>query len=841
VVVPPGTPPDEHVEIAARVLTLDDGPGYAAAMGEDGRFAVMFPKDADSGWIEIHARYLLLGADEAVDLVEPPREVLLEPILGGRVLGRVMAVGKDAGDFRAPPGTFVELSASTSPESTRFPSRRRSVGEDRRFEFEALPPISGYEIAMKAKGFLPFEKKLSIAPGTTTEVEIALHSGVRVSGRVLDADGKPVDGAVAWETEHPSREAPRRADANAVSEPDGAFAMTAIPPGDVSISFKADGRLREIVEVGRLEDGDVRTGLEVRLRSSLVQGRVEWPDGSPAFDAVVELSPAAESGNESPVPWDRPMRLPVHDAGRFSIEAMTEGPFFLFARSPGELYLRRRAASTDGKCGTALVEGVRPSAAPVVLVLEPGLIVHGRVIDDRGDPVRAFAVNCVRASTSQPFFPGGYVGERFEDPEGLFTLSGLSRGPWRFTARVGERTSVAKPVVELPNASAPIVLVVSRGVSISGTVVDPAGLPVVGAKVESVHVVRNPLEPRRWESVRGLASGRTDDRGAFELTGLPAGHIDLWARSASAASSEPVSLLLQPGESIPGVRLALRPGGTVACEVRDAEGRPEPRRRVAIQRPDGTSLRSIADPNDESDEEGHLVLQDLPPGPFSLVKVPTPQETDAKRVQGPNLWTRFAASTTQVPVDVVAGEVTRVVLGGPKGSPIRVRGRVIDDGVPVPGIRVAAKDATPSTTDAQGRFELTFPDPGNRTLTLDSRDSGFAHWTCRRILADSSEALDLILPHGEISGLVRGPDDRPVEGAVVGITIGELGESLNTWRTIGRTRTDASGRFSLRNLPPGRGELMTSEKNGEEADAVVRTEAILGDDTRIRDLVIRLP
>jgi protocatechuate 3,4-dioxygenase beta subunit len=838
VVVPPGTPPDEHVEIAARVLTLDDGPGYAAAMGEDGRFAVMFPKDADSGWIEIHARYLLLAEDEAVDLDEPPEEVVLEPILGGCLRGRIVAASRSGREFRATTGTFVELSASASPESLTFPSRRKNVGQDLSFEFPALPPISGFELAMEAKDYLPFEKKLAIPPGTTTECEIALRPGARVSGRVVDAEGKPAAGALVWETETPPREEPRRADADALSGPDGSFTVTAIPPGDVSISFKADGSLREIVEVGRLEDGDVRDGLEIRLRSALVQGRVEWADGSPALDAMVELIPAVEGGDGREIPGLRPVLGEVHDGGRFTLEAPSEGPLSLFARSPA-MSIRRSREPAPERAGIALREGVRPGPEPVVVVLESGLIARGRVIDDLGEPVREFTVGGVRVPQSRTSFYGDVCWGRFEDPEGGFTLSGLLPGSWRFTASIGNRTSVEIPPIDLPNESESIVLVLPRGVTLTGTVVDPEGVPVGGATVESFSGMVHSFDARRGAG-RGQKTSTTDGTGGFELAGLTPGRITLFARSASAAWSETVRLSLPPGGAVAGVRLVLRRGGTIVCEVRDAEGRPEPGRRVAVHNPDGTESRSMEHPDEMSDGEGRLVIEDLPPGPYSLVKVPSRQETDGSRTRGPNLWTRFEASRTKVSVDVVAGEVTRTVLGGPRGSPLRVRGRVVEGGAPVAGIRVDSAEVPPSRTDAKGRFELVVPEPGDRQLVIGPMESGVEYWTCRRILEDSTEVFDLDLPQGMISGIVRDKDDRPVDGAVVRIAIGESAGSLNAWKVLGRTKTDSAGRFSFRGLPAGRGELTTVEE-GNQGGLESRTEAFLGENAQIDEVVIRLP
>jgi protocatechuate 3,4-dioxygenase beta subunit len=823
VVVPPGTPPDEHVEIAARVLSLDDGPGYAAAMGEDGSFAVMFPKDADSGWIEMHARYLLLGEDEAVDLEEPPQEVLLEPILGGRVRGRIVAAGRSAGESRALAGTIVELSASTTPDTPRFPSRRRIVGQDLRFEFPALPPISGFELAMQAKDFLPFLEKLAIAPGTTTEVEVALHSGVCVSGRVLDPDGNPVAGAVAWKTENPPQEFPDRSQADAVTGPDGSFVMTAIPSGEVSISFRSRGCLREIVELGRLDDGDSRRELEVRLRTGFVNGRVEWPDGSPAVGALVELVPGPQVLKADRSMWS--LRRSTLGDGSFAIETVVEGPFSLSARSPAGVGGASRDASP---VGVAIVEEVRPSGVPIVLVLGSGETVRGRVTDDLGAPVTSFTVRGQRNQEMASLT--GSLSSIFRHPDGEFAFTGLPGGRWVFRASVGQLKSSRPAIVQLPDQGVPIVLVIPRSTTVSGTVLDPDGHPIAGADVRSPNHL--------------TFSG---EDGGFSLQELPSGRLEIWAEAEAYAPSELALVRVESGASVTEVRLVLRRGGTIRCQVLDAESRPEPRRRIALFRADAAEVYQKLGASDQSSNaDGELEFKNLAPGHYWLSKQMTSQESLGRMDSGPNLRTRFAASRTKASVDVIEGEITRVVIGGPKGPPIHLLGKVTDGGAPVSGIEVATwarelEEEEPQTTDAEGRFELLVPEPGELALSLAFVDRDLLLTTRTRIVGSSPETLRLVLPQGRISGVVRSGDGRPLDDAEVTILSEETSASSSSWTATGSTRSADGGRFFFENFPGG--HFVLSARNGSPSEGVEGTtsELTLEEGADLHDLVIRLP
>lgn len=830
VVVPAGTPPDERVEVAARVLSFDDAPGYVAQVDDHGKFAVMFPRDVDSGWIEVHARYLVLQPNQEVDLEMPPEEIVLEPVLGGRVRGRIVARGRPESETRALAGTCVEISDKGGPGFRRFYPRKTCVGEDLGFEFLALPPCAGFELASKAKDFLPFEKVIEAPPGMTTEVEIDLHAGVRVSGRVLDPDGKPVVDAKVWRTEIPPREDPHRADADAMTGSDGSFSMHAIPPGEVAIAFKSRGCLREIVELGRLEDGDVREGVEVRLRTSLIHGRVEWPDGSPASGAVVELSASASLDPRTAGYWDRD--LATAHKGQFRLEASNEGPFSLFARFPSQPDVDPEDPSGTSGSGVAVLEGVRPGTVPVVLVLEPGQSVVGRVTDDLGSPVTNFAVGGHRNQDRELYSIATSVRGEFDSPDGAFAFAGLTRGEWMFGASVEGRANRNWRRVELPNQGEPIVLVIPRGTTVSGIVVDPEGHPVAGAEVKSWPNQETP----------------SDENGRFELSNLPPGRLQIWAEAPSFAPSGLILISVKPGESASEVRVVLRRGGAIECQVLDAEGNPEPGRGISVEsRGANEGYLRIRRLKDETDEEGRIVFEDLAPGPYLLSKRTTDQENAGEMQSGPNLWTRFAASKTQASAVVVAGEVTRVVIGGPKGSSIRVRGRVTDGGAPVAGIEVGASTGTVEENDVErrtgtdGRFELLVDQPMDLELQLAFEESGTQLTTWRRVAGGSSDELDLILPRGRISGVVRSKDDRLLEGVALSIESEGIAWSLGAWTAGGGTTTASDGRFSFENLPGGRYELRTFDNEPFEGEVGTTTELFLEEGGRLEDVVIRLP
>jgi hypothetical protein len=284
------------------------------------------------------------------------------------------------------------------------------------------------------------------------------------------------------------------------------------------------------------------------------------------------------------------------------------------------------------------------------------------------------------------------------------------------------------------------------------------------------------------------------------------------------------------------VRLVLRRGGTIACEVLDAEGRPDPGRRVEARGPGDEGIRDL-----ESDEEGRAVFEDLAPGAYTVSRLATPQEWDAQRSSGPNLWTRFAASRSRTSAVVVDGQVTRVVVGGPKGAPIRVRGRVVDAGAPGIGITIKEGEGVEATTDSQGRFELLVPEPGNCELWLHLEEGDLWLSTLRTIRGTSSEELDLILPGGRISGVVRSREDRAVLGAVVSLLPDVIPTGIGRWDIIDGTRTTEDGRFEFHHVPAGRYELQSFVQPLTEEKGIARTPVTVVEAGNVENVVIRLP
>ncbi len=113
---------------------------------------------------------------------------------------------------------------------------------------------------------LPYRREpLLLGPGESRELdEAVLRPGVSLTGRVLDEDGQPVDGA---QVEARPTQRSVRLPVHVSTDPHGEFALR-VPAGDYALSFRANGYQTQSNPLVRAMSGVALAPLEVRLRHS---------------------------------------------------------------------------------------------------------------------------------------------------------------------------------------------------------------------------------------------------------------------------------------------------------------------------------------------------------------------------------------------------------------------------------------------------------------------------------------------------------------------------------------------------------------------------------------------
>ena len=363
--------------------------------------------------------------------------------------------------------------------------------------------------------------------------------------------------------------------------------------------------------------------------------------------------------------------------GKFRLTGIPAGAYVVVAEATGYVAARsKRATLTLGQ-----------NLGGLELVLRRGGFVAGRVTDQRGTPVAGAIVT---------FTSSGAIGRRGV-VEVLTDLDGRYRaGPLAGTAAVharawghgdhhGEVTLAADPTEDRLHD---ITLVIADA-AVEGVVEDPAGLPVVGARIA---IDGGPADGRATVAGPG---------GRFRIAMLPAGALGL---RVEHPDYPPQRFTESTGD---GARLRLAFGGGVELLVFDHHtGDARPGLPVIATGPAGARKETVTDP------AGRVRLVPLAPGRWRLA------------VQTPGYLAR------RLDVDVVAGDrpgqITAPDLRLELERGATLAGIVRDlPGNRVGGATVAIKrgdDTVSTVTDADGEFRLRDVPTGDVTLTATKGD-----------------------------------------------------------------------------------------------------------------------
>jgi protocatechuate 3,4-dioxygenase beta subunit len=373
---------------------------------------------------------------------------------------------------------------------------------------EGLPKIDGWrhlgatdeEGKFRAEGVPPGTADLSIfAPGYRSKqppgipvpedrdvegLEIALEKASALEIRVLDSQGKPVDGA--WievqRTDSPTSERRGRTDA------EGRCLLDGIEPGRYEVSARSE------------EQGQARTTLDatagvtarelVLAKGVEVSGRVSDESGEPVPGASLSLRPVGKGAT-----------LTAHAAadGTFRVQSVGDGTFRLSGSAPD---FAETFAPAEVQVAGQEIRGLD-------LRLSRGTTLTGRVLGLDPEELGSVLVLAVRPDQAsfQPL--QGRV-----DGQGRYRIEGLGPGDWQVVAHQMKGRSLLEPLqIATGRREAVLDLRFQTGFTLSGQVlVDRA--PFAGAEVQVF---------TRDRSVQA----QTGPDGRFQVPDLPADSYSL--------------------------------------------------------------------------------------------------------------------------------------------------------------------------------------------------------------------------------------------------------------------------------------------------------------------------
>ncbi|HYV46081.1 MAG TPA: carboxypeptidase-like regulatory domain-containing protein [Myxococcaceae bacterium] len=561
-----------------------------------------------------------------------------------RLRGRVMA-----GDAPAA-GVQVSLEGAYQKEKV-------VTGENGCFELGRLQP-GLYKVSAR-QGTLQAERQVTVPKlADPPELMLNFERGGTLTGSLRSEAGTPIaDGAVhigSWDGWGETKVAVAA---------DGTFRAEALAPGRFRVRASAKGFQTTGQQPAIVYPGGVTQMQLVMEPAARVEGMVLGPDGAPLVGARV----ATQGGREQPA------AATTDELGRFVLDGLAPGPVVLVATQEAQ---------------AAAVEKATAPASGLVLQLGTGMTVEGRVATSSGAPVEGALVLAFsgRLTQRQILLGGETLVQRKgqTDPTGVFHLRGLPSGPVTLAAAPSEhlwrelRGPLSSQVVEVPTQG-PVMLELTPGGTISGTVTDASGLPLAGVFVFA-RVPEGDIELDAAAAFR-RASATTNGLGAFELTDLPPGEYGV---AAVADGYREVVAQARAGDR--GVTLTLKRAPMIRGRVLTASGEP----LVAFQ----VNWSRVEDPG----------------GKFAIPRLESSENTvsiNAGSDLAP-IWRRVPAGTT----DVSLGDL---VLGNGR----TVTGRVVDaqTGEGIAGATVYAADEH----DPMGRYGMT-----GENMTLTERGGSFA-------------------------------------------------------------------------------------------------------------------
>jgi len=679
-------------------------------------------------------------------------------------------------------------------------------GADGRYSIRGLSP-QAYRLTADDDRFVPWSRTVRVAAGQGETQDVPLTRGATLVGRVQDAEGRPIEGALVQVSrggENVVRAFMRSVEAEGAVRTgrDGSFRARRLAPGENQrLDVRHDDYEERSLGGLSLTGGATRSGVTVVLRRGLsLRGVVKDEEGRPLAGAEVTLSTArtirASRGGVqmSFIGPGSQVRRETGVDGRFELRGLKAGEYELAARRPG--FSR---ASLD----PVHVAEAR-TAELVELVLKPGATISGVLRDRTGVGASGWYVSARGASQGGgPAFGAGAIrSEEPTGPDGVFFLDGLTAGEAyelqvMGTAGLGPRKAgVVAPAEGLE-------LTVTGTGQIRGRVVDGDG----GRAIPDFQLRYQPdvqggmrfvmrMGPGRGRGPYEKQSFHAED-GSFVLEDVPAGRwaVEAFAPGYQAGSASGV--VVGEGEAAEGVEVRLSRGGVVSGRVLESRtGRPILDAAVRAELSGGEQRTSMVriggeggDNETATDAEGRYEIVGLAPGTWSV----TASHPD------------WSEATTRVELkDAPATADIRLGKGGSVGGAVLAAGR------PVAGAQVtlsAAGDTgfragagmmggseQSALSDEGGRFRFERLSPGRYTVGAALRDQSSAPAEAV-VTGDDAQEVQLVLSEGAVvRGLVTGLPDV----LLAGVNVSAQGQDY-----FATTRTAAGGSFELAGVPEG--------------------------------------
>lgn len=802
--------------IAGEVMVMVEGPGYL--------------------------RETVSGVQASLDGTEP-LEIIVRPgaVIAGRVTdeqGRALPdIQVRARELREDDGRFGRGGGRGGFGRGFFGGNPETTDSNGEFRFDRLE-AGKYQLTLTGEGYARTEQE---AETGQTDLKIRMEVGQSISGRVVDAEAAPIEGATVRVGNGWGRQ-------NRVeTDKEGRFELGGLDRGTLEVNVQSRGFLIHSFETEGGDLGDIVLEVAPRLI-----GVVVGPDGYPVAGARVSANALSEaelfneSGDEGRGGrrgrggrgGGRGGREGWGPESRASAWSDAEGVFALELPAYDRTW-RVRASATGFLDSEAAEFHVTRDTEGLRLTLGLAGEIVGRVTGVGGEPIAGAEVRLepYRADDGEEGRGrGGRRGGGFgfgrggtatrSEADGTYRLTGIMPGSYRIRASARTYANFTGDGMDLPEgAQRTFDIRLEAEKRLRGIVVDPSGQPIPDARIRVVG------------ALSGMKRGSSGPAGRFEIGGLAADVLRLDVSHDEFSQTRLDEVFADAGELV----VTLEPTYTVAGVVIDSvSGLPVERARIRVDR--ATSAEGAEDGEQRFGRRGGRPRRTDADGRFS---VPGIEAGDWTVTVEADDYLAFTSEVLSIPDARVDALELIVVPGG------RVNGVVRDtNGRPVANARVIARLATetgetvergrggtrvrPKTgrTDDEGRFEVGGLDTGKYTLSIDHDEyvpASIADVEVE-IGARGKELRQTLEKGAEVAGVLTDSSGRRVE-----MRVRVVGGDPQTRKNASVTE---SGQYRAAGLPAGTYVISIYEGRSREP---LHEETVELSSGQSRRLDIRLP
>ena len=641
---------------------------------------------------------------------------------GIEITGRV--VGKDEKPI---PGVRVDPVVGTAGpldiEAQMAPVQEPWTTTDQEGRFTGRLTSSTNGLSFAKKGYVRAEQAVSVQGGMKP-VEVTLVQGGSIAGKVVNKDGSPAAEVVVSAGERV-----------VMSGPDGSFLIEGVEPGPQVIRFGRMGLQQRTV------NAPVRDLTLTLPATRSIQGRVvDAVTGAP----VEKFTISPSLGDEFSIP------TPFESAsGEFKVD-VPEGRAKLSVEAAG--YVTNRDFSIDPA-----------SNAAITIKLARGRTLRGKVVDEKQQPIAGVMIAVGHAMPS--FDESGGPQTR---PDGSFELTGIGFDDDARLVFQKDGYVKAERKVKAGQDDATLDVVLRRGISLTGRVVDRSGAGIAGVRIDAS------------SSALGAQSEtvESDSSGAFRFATLAPARYDFAAsRNEAGEHGAAKDVDVEKIHELT-IRLEKIPTATIFGHVTGLDG-------SSIQR--FVSIRPV---------EGEFVMAPIDAaGNFRTENAPA----GTLEVMGEVYGSRGQRTTKKVTVDVAAGSEARVDLAFP--AQVTIHGHALRGVVPITNasIRFSGSVYATAVTGAEGTYESAL-EPGEYDVSMAASDGKAIPFAQRITVVDPAEFDFRVDPTTLTATVLDAETGQPIGDAAV--TASHRGETHSL--TSARTNADGSASLEI-----SRGELMT--------------------------------